>query len=425
MRATLWLLALFGVAAAVALFAGNNQSTVTVFWPPYRVDLSLNMVLLLLCAGFALLHAALRALAALLDLPQQASRWRTQQKERAMHASLLEALAHLLAGRFVRAGKAADLALAQEAALAAAGDKLSHAVQLRALGHLVAAESAQALQNRSRRDEQLALALKASASAPSAQAQELREGTLLRAARWGLEDREPLVALARLEEMPQGAARRTLALRIRLKAVRLAGQTREALETARLLSKHRAFSAAAAHSIVRSLASEAVHSAHDCAQLLQVWQGLDASERAMPELAISASQRLAQLGGSPAQVRSWLLPVWQRLLEQPDSLPDPLPLKLVQALESALGELDADWLARIENAQQQHPRDPRLLYLAGAACVERQLWGKAQQLLAQAAPRLEDAPLRRNAWRALALLASQRGDSAAAAQAWQQAAQTP
>ena len=44
MRATLWLVALFGVAVAVALFAGNNQSTVTVFWPPYRVDLSLNMV---------------------------------------------------------------------------------------------------------------------------------------------------------------------------------------------------------------------------------------------------------------------------------------------------------------------------------------------------------------------------------------------
>ena len=39
MRATLWFLALFGVAVAVALFAGNNQSTVTVFRPPYRGDL--------------------------------------------------------------------------------------------------------------------------------------------------------------------------------------------------------------------------------------------------------------------------------------------------------------------------------------------------------------------------------------------------
>ena len=60
MRAALWLLALFAVAAAVALFAGNNQGTITVFWPPWRVDLSLNLVLVILLAAFALLHLALR-----------------------------------------------------------------------------------------------------------------------------------------------------------------------------------------------------------------------------------------------------------------------------------------------------------------------------------------------------------------------------
>ena len=53
MRAALWLLALFGVAVAAALFAGNNQGTVTLYWPPYRIDLSLNMVVLLLVGSFA------------------------------------------------------------------------------------------------------------------------------------------------------------------------------------------------------------------------------------------------------------------------------------------------------------------------------------------------------------------------------------
>jgi uncharacterized protein HemY len=53
---------------------------VTLFWPPYRVDLSLNLVLLLLLAAFALLHAALGALAALFDLPRQALRWRRSKK---------------------------------------------------------------------------------------------------------------------------------------------------------------------------------------------------------------------------------------------------------------------------------------------------------------------------------------------------------
>ena len=74
MGSALWLLVLFGIAAAVALFAGNNQGSVTLFWPPYRIDLSLNLVLLLLVATFFFVHAVMRALSALFDLPRQALR---------------------------------------------------------------------------------------------------------------------------------------------------------------------------------------------------------------------------------------------------------------------------------------------------------------------------------------------------------------
>ena len=230
MRAALWLLALFGVAVAIALFAGNNQGTVTVFWPPYRVDLSLNLVLLLVFAAFVFLHAAFRALSALFDLPRQALRWRTQQKERAMHASLLDAISHLLAGRFIRARKSAQAALGQERSLGSGGQEVGNAVQVRTLAHLLAAESAQALQDRASREEHLKQALEQGASRD---AQEAREGALMRAARWSLDDREPQAAMAWLKGLPQGAARRTLALRIKLKAARLAQRTPEALETAR------------------------------------------------------------------------------------------------------------------------------------------------------------------------------------------------
>ena len=230
MRAALWLLALFGVAVAAALFAGNNQGTVTLYWPPYRVDLSLNLVVLLLVGGFTTLYAALRALAALLALPHQARRWRVQQKERAMHHALLDALTHMLAGRFLRSRKSA----------------VPHGKQLRALAHLIAAESSHALQDRATRESHLQNALEEAPAKGNGQDQELREGAQIRAARWSLDDRDPNATLERLAALPQGAARRTLALRIRLKATRQARQTREALDTARLLGKHRAFSAGAA-----------------------------------------------------------------------------------------------------------------------------------------------------------------------------------
>lgn len=415
MRAALWLLALFGVAVAVALFAGNNQGSVTLFWPPYRIDLSLNLVLLLLVGAFFLVHAAMRALAALFDLPRQALRWRTQQKERTMHAALLDAISHLLAGRYLRARKASEAVLQQEGSLTSSGHKPANAAQLRAIAHLLAAETAQALQDRGSREEHLRLALE---QASTRDAQETRDGVVLRAARWALEDRDPAAAMEWLKGLPLGAARRTLSLRTKLQASRQAGQPTDALETARLLAKHHAFSDVAARSILRGLAMDLLNGAYDVAQLQRAWNLLEPAEQAMPEVAIHAAQRLAALGGDARIGREWLLPIWDTQAQ----LAEPLRVKLVCALEEGLDSIDAPWLARIESAQKANPRDATLQYLAGMACMKRQLWGKAQQLLTQAALGLQDAGLHRNAWRALAELAEQREDAIAAAQAWKRAA---
>lgn len=423
MRAALWLLALFGVAAAIALFAGNNQSTVTVFWPPWRVDLSLNLVLLLLLGSFVFFYSASRGLAALLDLPRQAQRWRTQQKERAMHGALLDSVSHLLAGRFIRARKLAQAALDQAVALEKGGAAVPHTDQLRAIAHLVAAESGQSLQDPAARDEHLQLALDASAGRG---AQETREAATLSAARWALVQRDAEGALEWLDKLPLGAARRTLALRIRLKAARLARHTPQALETARLLAKHRAFSPSAAQSIVRGLAMEQLGGAHDMAQLREAWEQLETTERLLPDVAFHAARRVLALQGDPALARQWLLPVWERMAEQPDSLADGQRMKLIRVLEAGFeatgGGLDGPWLARIESALQHNPRDPGLQYLAGKACLQQQLWGKAQQLLSQSVVQLGDAELRRSAWKALALLAEERGDTDAANAAYRRAA---
>ena len=56
------------------------------------------------------------------------------------------------------------------------------------------------------------------------------------------------------------------------------------------------------------------------------------------------------------------------------------------------------------------------------ACLSRQLWGKATQLLTQAVLGLQDIGLQRKAWQALAVLAEKRGDAEAAEQAYKQAA---
>ncbi len=424
MRISLWFLALFAVAVAAALFAGNNPGSITVFWPPYRIDLSLNLVLVLLLLAFLTLHMAWRALAALFAIPREARLWRLRQRERSMQQALLDAFSNLMAGRFVRAKKAAESVLVQVRSIESDGDKLGYAPRLQAVSHLLAAEAAHALQDRTAREQHFRSAMD---QATGGAAPETREGVQLRAARWALDDRDAVQALQLLDELAQGAARRTLALRMRLKAARMAQRTVAALETARLLAKHRALSPIAAEGVLRGLAVELIHSAHDPSQLHKAWEQLDAAERSMTDVAIEAAERLLDLGGEPALGRQWLLPTWDNMVARPGSLNQRQTVHLVRILErsfaSASGAPDAGWLARIESAQLQNPGDAVLQYLAGVTCMRLQLWGKANQLLTQALSRLQDTGLRRDAWRLLAELAQQDGDQVAATQAWRKAAQ--
>lgn len=427
MRAALWLMALFAIAVAVALFAGNNPGSVTLYWPPYRVDLSLNFVLLVLLGSFLTLHYALRALSALWNIPQQARQWRLLQKERAIQAALLDSLAHLVSGRFVRARKSAEHVVALEESVTRSGEHLSYAGRLRAMAHLVAAESAHAVQDRTVREQHFLQSLE---HARHRDGHDVRDGVHLRAARWAFDDRDAGAAMEWLDQLPQGAARRTLAMRLRFKAARLAGKARVALETGRLLTKHRAFSEVAGRSIARGLALEMLRGAHDPVQIQRVWGVLEKSEQQLPEVAMEAAQRLLVLGGVAAQSREWLLPVWEAMVRDPQAhqgLPVSQRVQLVRVLEKSFGTTgdapDAQWLSRIEQAQMNNPRDPVLQYLAGVVCMRLSLWGKAQQLLKQALSLLQDPELRRDAWSALASMAEQRQDSEAARQAYRAALQ--
>ncbi|MBK7004920.1 MAG: heme biosynthesis protein HemY [Burkholderiales bacterium] len=423
MRAALWLTALFAIAVASALFVGSNHGTVTVYWHPYRVDLSLNLVVVGVVASFIILHGAMRALSALLNIPQQARNWRLLQKERAMHAALLDALSHLSAGRFVRSRKAAELVVSLEESVERSGARLAYAGRLRTLSHLLAAESAHAVQDRVVRDAHFQLALDESVRRD---AQDVRDGVYLRAARWAFEDRDAGAALQWLDQLPHGAARRTAALRLRFKAARLGGQSQMALDTVRLLTKHRAFSEAAGKSIARGLALEMVRSAHDPVQVQRVWDALDRSEQQLPEVAVAAAMRLLAQDGDALIARRWLLPVWEAMVVRREAMTLGQRVALVQVLEHSFavsgGAPDAAWLGRIEAAQMANPRDAVLQYLAGVVCMRLRLWGKAQQMLRQSLSMLEDSELRRDAWLALAELAEQRQDTQAATQAYREAA---
>jgi HemY protein len=412
MRNVIWFVLLFGVAVLAATTLGTNDGLVTFYWRGWRVDVSLNLFLIGLLASCFVIVTAIQALSALIGLPQRAHEWRVARRDRSAQAALRDALAQYFGGRYSRAQRSAQRALVIQADT----PELAQDNEFTVLSHLLAAGSAHRLQDRAGRDEQLRRAL--DLSRRSAAARSAEEGARLLAAEWALDDRDATRALELLGELPQGVARRTHALRLRLQATRLGRQPQEALKTARLLAKHQGFSRIAAQGLLRSLAFESLDTAHDIDQLRRVWNQFEPVDRRDAFVAARAADRAAALGAFD-EARAWLRPFW----EQPTELGPEERAAVALGLVSAMPGIGAEWLPRLEAAANAYSREAAVALAVGCALAERQLWGKARRLLEQAAA---DEALagaaRRKAWLRLAALARQESDPERAAECFEAAA---
>lgn len=412
MRTVIWFVLLFVVAVVAASSFGTNDGLVTFYWGVRRVDLSLNLFLLLLVGTCFVLVTVINAVNALVGLPQRAREWRVARRDRTAQAALRDALSQYFGGRYSRAQRSAQRALAIQ------GDtpELAQDNEFTVLGHLLAAGSAHRLQDRSGRDAALQRALDLAERSSAARPAE--EGARLLAAEWALDDRDAARALELLAELPSGVGRRTHALRLRLQATRLGRQPQDALRTARLLAKHQGFSKVAAQGLLRSLAFESLETARDIDQLKRVWLAFDAMDRRDPFVAARAAVRAADLDAGD-EARGWLRPFWEHLAEL--SVEERAAVAL--ALVSASAGLGAEWLPRLEAAAQAHAREGAVAFAVGMALAERQLWGKARRLLEEAAvDEALPAAARRQAWRMLARIALQEGDPERAARCFEAAA---
>ena len=412
MRIAIWFVLLFAAAVVAASALGTNDGLVTLYWRSWRLDLSLNLFLILLIGTCFVLVTVIQAVGGLLGLPQRAHAWRVSRRDRSAQAALRDALAHYFGGRYTRAQRSAQQALAIQ------GDtpELAQDNEFTVLGHLLAAGSAHRLQDRAGRDQALRQALELSSRSPAARSAE--EGARLLAAEWALDDRDAPRAAELLAALPVGVARRTHALRLKLQAARLARQPQDALKTARLLAKHQGFSKIAAQGLLRSLAFETLDTAHDADQLRRAWLQFDPVDRRDPIVAARAATRAADLGAGD-EARGWLRPFWDRLGELGADERAAVALALVSSVQG----LGAEWLPRLEAAGQAYLRDGAVALAVGSALAERQLWGKARRLLEQAAAdTMLATPARRKAWLALARLAQQEEDEARAARAFEAAA---
>ncbi len=375
MRLFLWLLALFATAIGVAVTARFNMGNMVLFYPPYRVDLSLNLFVVLLLVLFFIFHFMLRAFSAAREMPSLVAQYRQKRREREANKALREALKCLLEGRFGHAEKAASRAsdLPENASLAA----------------LIGARAAHHMHQGERRDAWFARMQGDSA---------YKIARLVVMAELLVDDRKPLEALDAVNELNASGMRHIHAQQLALKACQQAKMWPEVLRLVKSLDKRHALHPALSKRL-RELAYEDLLAdrSHDAESLRRMWSSVAQEDKKKAFVVVRAAQAFNARGlheEASHIVETALRAEWDD--------------GLVRAYrESAGAEGSSTLIAQIENCEawlKQRPTDPELALTLGAMCLRQKLWGKAQRFLEQALSDANDAKMLREAHLKLAQL---------------------
>ena len=379
LRGLLWLAFLFALAVVLALLGHFDAGRVMFIYPPYRVDVELNLFVVALVALFIVLYALMRIVRNVWQMPQRVAAYRRRARETKAHAALREAIGNLYAGRFSRAEKAAREALALDENKGAAG--------------LVAADAAHSMREYTRRDEWLA----------AIDAADWQDARLMASADMRADGRDPDGALAALTQMQSQGGRRIHAQQIALRAQQQLKNWAEVLKLVKTLEKREAIHPAVAVRLRQQAAENLLRDRrHDPDALLTLWSSLGTIERQSPRLADLAAELLIALNrhaDARKIVEEALEHNWDaRLLRRYPETSEGDALPLIQKAEA--------W-------RKERTEDADLLFALGRLCLQQQLWGKAQSFL-ESALRLADdnEALTIRTHRALARLFEQLGDTA-------------
>ncbi len=355
MRFYLWLLTLFASAIGLAVLARYNPGNVVLFYPPYRIDLSLNFFIVVLVSAFALLFVIISTVRATLAMPRRVGEYRSRRQLVASGRALQESLKAYLEGRFGRAEKSAARA--------------AESPEYAGLAALIAARAAHRMQQPQRRDRWLS---------DAAEHPDLRTARLVTTVDLLSEDNKATeAALDVLKELSANGVRHAHALRLALKVNQNARNWPEVLRLVKLLDKHDVLHATLSRRL-RDMAYEAMLSkaGEDQEALKKLWATVPSTDRQSPTVAALAANAFMKTGQQQEAAD-----ILQRALAvQWD-------VRLLRAYrQCAAPEGSATLLDQIERCEhwlRERPNDAELSLVLGTLCLKQKLWGKAQRHLEQ------------------------------------------
>jgi HemY protein len=353
MKGALWLLALFLIAVAVTLAARYNSGYVLVVAQPYRIELSLNLLAVLLLVIFFIAYFVVRLAVITFRLPAEVSGFRLRRRREKARMMMLDGLRAFFEGRYAKAEKASAAVL-----------ELKESPPVSALNATVAARSAHELRKYSRRDELIAMA---KTCAP-------KEITLLlmTQAELLLDEHRPEEALKILHSLPHaGAGKHTAALRLELRAQQRSKNWDAVLDLLGQLDQRNAVDKTVMRQLRLQARVESLKSRMLNPQALkEYWQNISPADKKDSKLAAAAARAYAVMGDCVTA---------HQIIEE--SLNTQWDSELAGLYAKCPG---SDAISQIEHAEawlESHPNDACLLLALGKLCVNCELWGKAQNYL--------------------------------------------
>lgn len=349
MKLLVWLVLVALAATLIPLAIGAGHGYVLLVQPPYRIELSTSLFLLLVLLAFVAVYALLRLVFYTLQLPENVRVFKQVRREKEAHATLMESLTALAEGRYNKAGKAAETALELGA------DPL--------ISSLIAARSAHKLKNFGRRDFFLA---ECQQKAPDGEvARLLSESELL------LDQRRFGEALAAIQQLEKLDAKHLAAMQLELKVRRQLADWDAVLPLIAQLERRNGIEPVVAQQW-RLQAYDVLYAryADNPERLRMLWKNAPEPEQLEPRLALLAAKRFAGVGLSSLAAE---------IVEK--SLTNAWDARLARFYGDCIAADPVKQLQQAEYWLQQHHDDAGLLLSLGRLCLKQGLWGKAQSYL--------------------------------------------
>jgi len=348
MKYLAWILGLFAVAVAFAV-AAHNPGYVLMVYPPFRIELSLTLFVVLLLFTFVSGYGLVRLIIGVLKLPAFVRNFRSGRAQSKARKLLDEELGAFFEGRYADSEKAADRAMEM-------GDTST-------LHTIIAARSAHELREFKKRDAYLSAAEGKTLGDTSMR--------LMTTGKFLLDQRDPQGALGALQELRDSGVKGHLgALSLELKAHQQAGNWDEVLNVLYQLEKRAGIDETLASQFRLQAWQGKILQQKDLAGLASCLKNMPADIKRRSKIAATAARALNRHGGGSLA---------QQLLT--DSLNGQWDSELVALYGDCLS---SDVVAQIEKAEKWlalHSQDAGLLLALGKLCLHQRLWGKAQNYL--------------------------------------------